>query len=335
MPAMLAPPLPAAPDVTQHRVIRDGLAASRLQLPPGPWSTVLQALCAHFPAIGDAVWRARFARGRVLDAGGQPLAVDAPYRLGATVQYFREVADEPAIPFAETIVHADEHLVVACKPHFLPVVPAGVHVRQTLLTRLMRALDNPHLVPLHRIDRDTAGLVLFSANPKTRGTYQALFRERRINKQYLAVAPPLPQRQFPHVRRSRLVPGEPFFRMCEADGQPNSETLIEVVARASDSWTYRLQPVSGRKHQLRVHMAALGAPLRHDRCYPQLLAAQPDDPQQALQLLAHSLDFIDPLDGSPRHFQSSRILLDDVRHHAHSCLRPPLPHGTAAPAAPG
>lgn len=320
--------------MTQHRVIRDGLAASRLQLPPGPWSTVLQALCAHFPAIGDAVWRARFARGRVLDAGGQPLAVDAPYRLGATVQYFREVVDEPVIPFAETLVHADEHLVVACKPHFLPVMPAGAYVRQTLLSRLMETLDNPHLVPLHRIDRDTAGLVLFSANPASRGAYQALFREQRIAKHYLAVAPPLPQLQFPWRHRSRLVAGEPFFRMRQADGPPNSETLIEVVARGHDCWTYRLQPISGRKHQLRVHMAALGAPLLHDRCYPQLRPAQADDPQQALQLLAHSLHFLDPLDGRPRHFQSSRVLHDDVRQQAASPLRQPLAHGAAGPVAP-
>lgn len=281
---------------------------SRLQLPPGPWSTVLQALCAHFRAIDEATWRDRFARGRVLDAEGQPLAVDAPYRLGATVQYFREVVDEPVIPYAEDIVHSDAHLVVACKPHFLPVTPAGSYVRQTLLARLVERLDNPHLVPLHRIDRDTAGLVLFSANPASRGAYQALFRERRIAKQYLAVAPPLPHLEFPHIHRSRLVPGEPFFRMCEAAGEPNSETVIDVHSRGPDHWTYRLEPVTGRKHQLRVHMAALGAPLLHDRSYPQLLPQQADDPQCPLQLLAHSLDFSDPLNGAPRHFISTRSL---------------------------
>jgi tRNA pseudouridine32 synthase/23S rRNA pseudouridine746 synthase len=146
--------------------------ASRLQQPPGPWTTVLQALCAQFPAIDAGTWTDRFARGRVLNADGLPLAVDAPYRLGATIHYFREVVDEPVIPYAETIVHSDAHLVVACKPHFLPVVPAGVYVRQTLLARLVETLDNPQLVPLHRIDRDTAGLVLFSANPASRGAYR-------------------------------------------------------------------------------------------------------------------------------------------------------------------
>jgi tRNA pseudouridine32 synthase/23S rRNA pseudouridine746 synthase len=290
--------------MSEKRPTRDGVPASRVQLPAGGWSTVFEALCALFASIDAATWAQRFERGRVLDALGQPLAVDAPYRLGATIHYFREVAGEPAIPFTENLVHADEHIVVACKPHFLPVVPAGRYVRQTLLARLTERLDNAHLVPLHRIDRDTAGLVLFSANPASRGAYQALFRERRIHKHYLAVAAPLPHLTFPYVHRSRLVPGEPFFRMTEAPGEPNSETVIELVHRGDEFWTYRLQPVTGRKHQLRVHMAALGAPLLHDRSYPQLLDEAPDDPEKALQLLAHRLAFVDPLSGVERVFES-------------------------------
>ena len=298
--------------MSAKRPTRDGVPASRVQLPAGSWGTVLEALCALFPAIAADTWAQRFERGRVLDGDGQPLASDAPYRLGATVHYFREVADEPLMPFTESIVHVDEHIVVACKPHFLPVVPAGRYVRQTLLARLTERLDNPHLVPLHRIDRDTAGLVLFSANPDTRGAYQALFRERRIHKEYMAVAAPLPHLSFPYVHRSRLVPGEPFFRMTEAPGEPNSETVIEVVHRGSEHWAYRLQPVTGRKHQLRVHMAALGAPLLHDRSYPQLLDEAPDDPQKPLQLLAWKLEFCDPLSGVERRFVASRPLMHGV-----------------------
>ena len=290
------------------RPVCDGVPASRVQLPAGGWATVFEALCTLFPGIDAAIWAQRFERGRVLDAQGQLLAIDAPYRPGAVIHYFREVVDEPEIPFTETLVHVDEHIVVACKPHFLPVVPAGRYVRQTLLARLTERLDNPHLVPLHRIDRDTAGLVLFSANPSTRGLYQALFRERRIHKTYLAVAAPLPQLRFPYVHRSRLVPGVPFFRMAEAPGEPNSETVIEVVHHGTDHWTYRLQPITGRKHQLRVHMAALGAPLLHDRCYPQLLDEAPDDPEKPLQLLAQRLVFVDPLSGVERVFESPRTL---------------------------
>jgi tRNA pseudouridine32 synthase/23S rRNA pseudouridine746 synthase len=265
---------------------------------------VLDCLCARFPAIPRDTWRDRFARGRVLDAGGAPLAVDAPYRLGAEIRYFREVVDEAPIPFQETVLHADAHLVVADKPHFLPVTPAGGHVRETLLARLVQRLGNPDLVPLHRIDRDTAGLVLFSPDPSTRDAYQALFRHRRIHKHYEALAPALPGLSFPRVHVSRLEAGEPFFRMREVDGIPNSETRIDVIERTGDTWRYALEPVTGRKHQLRVHMAAIGAPIQHDRLYPERMPAAAGDYTRPLKLLARALAFVDPLTGEARRFES-------------------------------
>jgi tRNA pseudouridine32 synthase/23S rRNA pseudouridine746 synthase len=280
------------------------MIASRLQLPPGPWLTVLDCLCDRFPAITRDAWIARFRRGRVLDAGGDPIAVDAPYERGAEIRYFREVADEPAIPMAESVLHADADLVVADKPHFLPVTPAGGFVRETLLARLVDRLGNPGLVPLHRIDRDTAGLVLFSANPATRAAYQALFRGRRIHKKYEAIAPALPGLTFPLVRQSRLAAGNPFFRMQEIEGDPNTETRIDVLDRTGPLWRYALEPASGRKHQLRVHMAALGAPIVNDRWYPALQAKAADDYARPLQLLARALAFTDPLTGAERQFES-------------------------------
>ena len=281
---------------------------SRLQLPPGRWTTLLDGLCARFPQVGRAQWQSRFRRGRVQDVRGQPLAADSPYVVGAEVRYFREVEQEPVIPFEAAVLHVDEHLVVVDKPHFLPVVPAGGYVEQTLLARMVKDLGNPALVPLHRIDRGTAGLVLFSANPATRDTYQALFRERRIVKRYEAIAPPLPELAFPHVRRSRLERGEPFFRMHEVDGEHNSESRIDVLDRAGPLWRYALEPVTGRKHQLRVHMAALGAPIEGDRYYPSLCPQAPDDFMRPLQLLASGLAFADPLDGRPRSFETRRAL---------------------------
>ena len=287
--------------------MRDGVAASRLQLPPGPWATVLQALVARFPQVPEATWRDRIARGRVLDADGLAIALDTPYRLGAEIGYYREVVDEPVIEAVERIVHVDAHLVVADKPRGLPVAPTGAFVAQTLLTRLVGMLGNHDLVPLHRIDRGTAGLVLFSADPATRARYQALFRESRIDKTYEALAAPLPGLAFPLLRRSRIERGEPFFRMREVEGAPNSETRIDVRERGAQRWRYALSPVSGRKHQLRVHMAALGAPILHDPWYPVLQARADDAP---LQLLAKVLAFDDPLDGRRRRFESTRQLLE-------------------------
>lgn len=278
--------------------------ASTLRLPPGAWVTVLDCLCAHFPGVGRVEWQDRFARARVLDAAGLPLAIDAAYRSGLTIRYFREVADEPRIPFEASIIHVDKEIVVADKPHFLAVMPAGRFVEDTLLRRLMRQLDNPHLVPLHRIDRGTAGLVMFSANPATRSRYQALFRQQRIEKNYEALAPALPEVSFPLHLRSRIVGGEPFFRMQEVPGASNSETRIEVIDRGGPCWRYALQPVSGRKHQLRVHMASLGAPILNDPLYPQLAEAAVDDYARPLKLLARALAFVDPLSGEQRHFKS-------------------------------
>jgi tRNA pseudouridine32 synthase / 23S rRNA pseudouridine746 synthase len=276
--------------------------ASTLRLPAGPWASVLDGLCAQFPAIGREQWLDRFARGRVLDEHGAPLPPDALYRAHASVHYFREVADETEIPFTETVLHVDEHLVVADKPHFLPVMPSGRFVEQTLLRRLMRRLGNPHLAPLHRIDRNTAGLVLFSANPATRAHYQALFRERHIDKRYLAVAPRI--NKLPAVYRSRLARGEPFFRMREVEGPPNAETQIEMLCSDGELAGYALQPITGRKHQLRVQMAALGAPIVNDPLYPQLRPVAEDDFRCPLQLLADSLAFADPISGEVREFRS-------------------------------
>ena len=288
-------------DPAQHQ-------ASTVCLPPGNWATVLDCLSEHFKAIGREQWLDRIVRGRVLDAQGEPISVALAYKQGLRIHYFREVPNEKPIPFEEQILHVDEHLVVADKPHFLPVTPTGEYVEHTLLRRLIRRLDNPHLVPLHRIDRHTAGLVMFSANPQSRSAYQSLFPNRQIDKRYQAIAQALPQLEFPLTYKSRMVSGEPFFRMQEVEGQSNSETLAEVLEKHGEFWRYGLSPITGKTHQLRVHMTALGASICNDPFYPQVLQEQ-DDYGKPLKLLAQSLRFKDPLSGEERFFES-RLTLD-------------------------
>ncbi len=283
--------------------IRDA-DASLVHLPAGPWLTVLDALCARFTAISREQWLDRMARERVLDADGGVITAATAFQAHQRIYYYREVVDEAVIPFVETVLHADEHLVVADKPHFLPVIPSGGFVEQTLLRRLMKRLGNPDLAPLHRIDRGTAGLVMFSACRDSRSAYQALFQQRRIEKYYEALAPALPRLNFPLLKCSRMVAGDPFFRMREAEGEPNSETRIEVIDRGDGDWRYALHPVSGKKHQLRVHMAALGAAIVNDDFYPELVDVAPGDYRRPLKLLAQRLAFIDPLSGEPRRFES-------------------------------
>ncbi len=281
---------------------------STVHLPPGDWRTVLDCLCDRFPAIDRMTWLDRMARGRVLDAERRPITAQHPYRPGLRIHYFREVPNETPVPFEERILHVDNHLVVVDKPHFLAVMPAGEYVEETLLARLGKRLGNPDLVPIHRIDRLTAGLVLFSSNRESRGAYQALFRRREIHKRYEAICPALPQLDFPLRRRLRMVAGEPFFLMREGAGEPNSETLIEVLERRGELWRYGLSPISGRKHQLRLHMASLGAGICNDPFYPRLLERgerDTDDYARPLKLLARGLRFRDPLSGEPRAFDST------------------------------
>lgn len=280
--------------------------ASRLQLPAGAWASLLDGLCARFPRIDRAQWLDRFARGRVLDAQGRALTPDHPWQVGLEVRYFREVTAETPVPGREAVLHLDDDLLVADKPHGLPVTPAGAYVRETLLARLVARTGNSALVPLHRLDRLTAGLVLFSTRPASRDAYQRLFRERRITKTYEALAPALPGLAFPLERRSRLGPGEPFFRMAEVAGEPNALTRIEVLDRGGPVWRYRLHPHTGRKHQLRVHMAALGAPLLGDDLYPVPVGAS--EALGPLQLLAQSLAFVDPFSHQERQFSSAQSL---------------------------
>ena len=287
--------------------------ASTFCLPPGPWQTVLDCLSDRFPSVCRARWADRFGRGRVLSAQGEPLSADHPYRVGLRVHYYREVAQEKSIPVQAGIVHQDDHLLIADKPHFLPVTPAGEFVEETLLRRLIRTTGNPHLVPLHRIDRHTAGLVMFSTQPSTRGPYQQLFPTRQITKVYEAMAPALRGLVFPHVRHSRIARGEPFFCMREVEGDANSETRVEVIDHNGPLWRYRLFPVTGRTHQLRVHMAGLGAPLCNDPFYPTVTPqGVPDDYERPLQLLAKSLSFKDPLTGDHRSFESYLSLLPQL-----------------------
>lgn len=288
--------------------LRDGVGAGHVQVPPGPWPTLLDFLCERFPAIDRDVWRSRFERGLILDALAQPFSPSTPCRTGMELRYYRELEAEPRIPFEAQVIHRDEHLLIADKPHFLPVMPAGRYVQESLLVRLRRSLMIDHLVPLHRIDRGTAGLVAFSTDPRTLGAYQSLFRTHAMIKVYEALAPALPDTAFPLTRRSRIIEGEPFFRMREIEGEPNSETRVEVQERRGDRVLYRLYPITGRKHQLRVHLAALGAPILNDPLYPDLRIDAADDFSRPLKLLARALVFDDPLSAKRIRFRSRQTL---------------------------
>ncbi|MPQ60377.1 pseudouridine synthase [Duganella sp. FT27W] len=302
--------MPAPSPADRHPLpMRDGVAPSYLWLPEGQWPDMITFLAARFADVPEATWRERMARGHVVDGDGKPLAPYSAYRRGMRIFYYRELDEvETPIPFLEEILFMDDHLVVVDKPHFLPMTPTGRFLHETLLVRLKKTLGEPALTPIHRLDRETAGVVIFSRRQESRGAYQSLFQQRVIEKEYEALAPRLDGVQFPFTYKSRMVDGEKFFIMKEEEGEPNSETIIDVIEHREKATLYRLFPHTGRKHQLRLHLASLGIPILNDAFYPVTLPSGPDDYANPLKLLARRICFLDPLSGDWREFSSQRSL---------------------------
>jgi tRNA pseudouridine32 synthase/23S rRNA pseudouridine746 synthase len=289
---------------------RDGVSPSRVHLPKGPWPTVLDFLLERFPYLPAEVLRGRLERGEIVADDGSAPSCHTPYLPLQWLWYYRDVPNEVPVPFALPVLFQDAHLVAVDKPHFLASIPGGRYLRETALTRLRSSLDLPQLSPLHRLDRDTAGVLLFCVRPECRGGYQTLFQSRQVVKEYEAVAPVRTDLALPQVYRSRLQPREGRFTTEETAGAANSETSIQLLnVCASGQGHYRLVPSTGRKHQLRVHMSAMGIPICNDMFYPELLPfPEADDFSKPLQLLARTIEFIDPFSGVVRHFESRRRL---------------------------
>lgn len=274
-----------------------------------PYPSILEFLSHRFPNIERTCWQERIKGAKVFDAAHTPITADTPYAPHKVLYYFREVRQEPMIPFTETILFQDEHLLVACKPHFLPVIPGGGYVNECLLNRLRVRTNNNDLVPLHRIDRETAGVVMFSANKSTRGLYSRLFATGAMNKSYQALAEcrQVPQQDQWSVE-NRIVKGEPWFRMTTVPGIPNATSHIHLRELHGSVGHFHLFPITGKTHQLRIHMSGLGFRILNDRYYPELQPQQPDDFEKPLRLLAKTVRFRDPLSGKDREFCSEREL---------------------------
>lgn len=292
--------------------LREGVGASTMVLPPVSElsfvpSNLLSFLehAAHNPQGLD--WENRLKSGLICDASGNSLPLDAKYLSGQRIYYWRDAGPEPRIPFDEQIIYQDEHILVADKPHFLPVTPSGRYVQETLLVRLKKRIGLADLTPMHRIDRDTAGLVMFCIQKQDRDAYAAMFRERKIHKTYECIAPFSDAISFPLIRKTRLVESpHSFMQVMELQGEPNTETCIAVIERlAGGHARYLLEPITGKRHQLRVHMNGLGLPIVGDGIYPKLTPeTQQPDYSKPLQLLAKELAFEDPVTGLRHRFVS-------------------------------
>ncbi len=289
----------------------EGVSASVVAVPAGHWPTLLDFLAQRMPGIPRSEWANRLDQGLVLQESGQRAQADQACLTGQRFFYYRHVPDEPQLPRQAAVVFEDDHLLVADKPHFMPVTPSGPYVQQCLLVQLKRLTGLADLVPLHRIDRETAGLVLFGKRLHERDAYHALFREHSIHKTYHAVAAHRPELALPRVHTSRLAEDPVhFFRMREVEGQHNSETRLQVVRSEGNRALYQLEPVTGKRHQLRVHMLSLGAPIEGDQFYPEVLRGpdEAEDFNHPLQLLAARIAFKDPFTGQESSLSSKLTL---------------------------
>lgn len=280
--------------------MRDGLGPARVRVHGG-------RLVDEFERRFGA--GAKVRAGEVFSVDGAVLDESTVLPAGAHVYLYRELPDEVVVPFDIPVLYRDDDIVVVDKPHFLATMPRGSHVAQTALVRLRRELDLPELSPAHRLDRLTAGVLLFTTRRELRGRYQTLFAQGRVAKTYLAHAHGQPTVALPATLRSRIVKRRGQLQAVEEPGEPNAETYVEPL----NDGRYRLNPRTGRTHQLRVHMTSIGLPITGDPFYPNVIDVAPDDFSSPLQLLAHRLEFDDPVTGRARVFVSARELTGGLR----------------------
>ena len=296
--------------------VRNGVNATRLRLPAdAPFDTVAEYLLHRFGHLDPEEIIGRLGRGEIVAGDGTPLALST--RLGEYpfCWYYRSVPHEEALPVSYQILYRDADLVVIDKPHFLPTTPGGRFIQETALVRLRNELELPELVPIHRLDRATAGILLFSANPATRGAYQQLFERQEVGKRYQAVAP-LPDRfsGFEPVEvRSHITKEKGVLRSVVKDRSTesvpaNAVSRIELIRANDEHGLFKLTPYTGKTHQLRIHMATIGLGILNDSFYPNLLPKAPDNYSEPLQLLAHWIGFTDPVSGREREFTSQLTL---------------------------
>jgi len=273
----------------------------------GDFATVYEFVLFRFPRISESVWRERIELSKVHFDDGELIGLATPYQAHRRLCYYREVINELKIPFVEEVLFENDDFLAVDKPHFLPVHPVGKYVNETLISRLRTKVGCEELSSAHRIDRSTAGLVLCVKSREKRGLYQQLFKDGAVKKIYLAAGKlPLETGQTHWHIQARMEPRDDYFRMQIVPGGPvNSESLIDLTERHGEIGLFRLQPVTGKKHQLRVHLCEIGSGILNDPLYPDCLDAEsPDDYQRPMQLLAHRLEFTDPVSGKPMEFRS-------------------------------
>lgn len=291
--------------------VKNGVNPSCIYLPNVEDETVFDFFCNSFPHIKPSDCQQRFEQKEVRFETGEIVSLNTPFIKGAKIYYYRELPSEIKVPFNEKVLFENERFLIVDKPHFLPVAPSGNYLHETLIVRLRKNLKQDDLELCHRLDRETAGLVLVIKQKEYRASYHRLFSERKIKKIYHAISTlPPDTMKFPIEKKSSIVKSQPFFLMrenssVESSSSSISESKIELLERGVKRALYKLTPKTGKKHQLRVHMASVGLPILNDSFYPKLINKDSNDFSKPLQLLAKSLSFVDPFDRKLYDFDSS------------------------------
>lgn len=257
-------------------------------------ATIFEYLVVRFPHLSKDVLAKRIEEGKIFFSDKTPILLTTPYKYGVTLFYYRENPEEIKINFQEKIIFQNNEILVVDKPHFIPVTPSGKYVNECLLSRVIKKCQIKDLTPVHRLDKDTAGIIIFSKNKNTRSLYHKLFQNREISRKYYAVCEIntlVEQKEW--LVENRLTSSDPWYKMKIENGQVNAITYIKLLDIKDRKGLFFLEPRTGKKHQLRLHLSTLGFNIVNDPLYPEIVDKK--DSYPPMQLLAYSLSFYDPV----------------------------------------
>jgi 23S rRNA pseudouridine1911/1915/1917 synthase len=233
--------------------------------PADAGQSVLAFHVARFRHSGEAEWRAAIEQGRVL-VNGRRAAPEQPLVAGDELEFHRPPWQEPEAPESFDVAFEDEHVLVVVKPAGLQVLPAGPYSARTLLS-LVRTSEATRAAaaPAHRLGRGTSGLIAFGKTPLGRSALTRQLRELRLGKTYLAwvAGARLPGSFAARQPIARRPHGPLTIHAAATDGKP-ALTRVRVLRREPNRTLVAAQPITGRPDQIRIHLAAAGAPIVGD-----------------------------------------------------------------------
>jgi len=228
--------------------------------------TLVSHLASRYAHNPESSWRERIERGLVKVDGATALP-DERLRAGQRIIWARPPWEEPAAPLFYAVLHADSEVLAVAKPSGLPTLPGGGFLEHTLLNLVRRRF--PGASPVHRLGRGTSGVVLFSLSPETGRGLSKAWRERRVEKTYRALvegSPPLDTFTVEVPIGPVSHPALDSIHAASAEGK-SAKSEVRVIERREGASLVEVRIVTGRPHQIRIHMAACGHPLAGDPLY--------------------------------------------------------------------